>query len=673
MNKELVESQSKTFCNRHPRLILTALTLGTTALGTWLFVEVVAGDGLSLVDIPLAALFLTLFLWVSFSFWTATLGWVAVMRRSKQQQSALEALSDLDQLPRTAVLMPIYNEDPGSVFAGVRAMVRSLQESGTARLFDMFILSDTTNPDVWLEEERAWAKLVTELPGDVQVFYRHREKNVSRKAGNIADFCTRWGEHYPYMIVLDADSVMTAETWVEMVRRMEQDPEIGILQVPPTPVNRQSFFARLQQFAARVYGPVFLEGFALWSQSDGNYWGHNAIIRIQPFMEHCELPVLPGDGPMGGEILSHDFVEAALIRRAGWKVCLAHDLDSSYEECPTTMLDYAKRDQRWCQGNMQHSNLLLADGFHPASRLHLGMGVMSYLASPLWLLFLVLTVLGAVASEGWFDSSAPVAGAAFLFTATMAMLLLPKLWGVIALSRRPQGVAGHGGWKRAIASVFIETLTSILIAPIMMMLHTRFVLSTLLGHKVGWNAQPRDDRGVSLRDAWMVHYPHMLAGLAVGLIVWLLVPGLLPWLLPVLLGLVLSVPLSMLLGSVSAGQRLARWKLLLIPEEIELPLLLQWQRDARARVQTASLNLFNSVLYDPAFYALHVGILRATDTDVAMPTQRLEGVVQVLGQAGAAEIAADDRRAVLNDPRALERLHVHARSHLAPVRSALLA
>lgn len=672
MNAATVE-RANPFWMRHPRLTLSGITLASTAVATWLFVWVVAGDGFSLVDLPLAALFAVLFFWVAFSFWTATMGLAAILGRPRRKRAAKMSPSDLDQLPRTAVLMPIYNEDPGSVFAGVRAMIRSLRESGTTKLFDLFVLSDTTDPDVWLEEERAWARLISELPCDVHVFYRHRAKNISRKAGNIADFCTRWGAHYPYMIVLDADSVMTADTWVEMVRRMEQDPDIGILQVPPTPVNRQSFFARIQQFAARVYGPVFLEGFALWSQCDGNYWGHNAIIRIRPFMENCDLPILPGDGPLGGEILSHDFVEAALIRRAGWKVCLAHDLEGSYEECPTTMLDYAKRDQRWCQGNMQHSKLLLAEGFHPASRLHLSMGVMSYLASPLWLLFLVLTVLGAVAGEGWFASDAPVAGAALLFTATMAMLLLPKLWGVIAVSRHPQQVDGHGGWKRALASVLLETIVSVLIAPIMMLLHSRFVISTLLGQRVGWNAQPRDDRGVSLRDATAVHLPHMLIGLAIGWIVWLLVPGLLLWLSPVLLGLVLSIPLSMLLGNVKVGRRLADWKLLLIPEEMLLPPILQWQREALDRVRPAGSSLFDSVLYDPAFYALHVGILRATDTNVSISEERLHGVVKALDNSGAQEVSPDDRRAVLNDLRALERLHVHTRSHRAPIRSALLA
>jgi membrane glycosyltransferase len=659
--------------SRYTRMTLMLLTLASTALGTWIFVRLIARDGMSLADYPLAALFAILFLWVVFSFWTATMGLIAKLRGDQTRLASSATDADAGELPRTAILMPVYNEDPISVFAGLRAMIRSLHETGHGKFFDVFVLSDTTDPDIWLEEEHTWAKLVAELTFDSRVFYRHRAKNLARKSGNIADFCTRWGDHYPYMVVLDADSVMDGATVVEMVRRMERDPEIGILQVPPTPVNRQSVFARMQQFAARVYGPVFVEGFALWSQHDGNYWGHNAIIRIHPFIEHCDLPILPGEGPLGGEILSHDFVEAALMRRAGWKVCLAHDLDGSYEECPTTILDFAQRDQRWCQGNLQHIKLLLADGFHLASRLHLSMGVMAYVASPLWLLFLILSILGALIEGKWFATGASAAAGVMLFVATMAMLLLPKLWGVIALSQQPQRVDGHGGWWGATASVLVETSISVLVAPIMMLLHSYFVVSTLVGHKVSWNAQSRDDRGVSLRDAIAVHYPHTLIGLAVSLGLWRWAPGLLPWMSPVLLGMVVSIPLSMFLGSVNLGKRMAAWKLFVTPEEIARPAVLQWQREALAAARSDRSKLFASVLYDPAFYALHVGILRATECHVPVSAEQLEGVLETLRSSDAKAVSPADRRAVLNDARALERLHIHARSHLSPARSILLA
>ncbi len=653
------------------RAALAGLTLLSTTIATWMFFRSLAADGVNSIELLLTALFTVLFVWVAFSFWTATFGLVVLLRR---RNVAKAEPVEPAALPRTAILMPVYNEDTASVFAGVRAITEDLRRRGASQIFDFFVLSDTTNPDIWLEEERAWARLVTDRPGGVRVFYRHRPQNVSRKAGNIADFCSRWGEHYKYMIVLDADSLMAAETLLEMVQRMEADEAIGILQAPPTPVSRQSLFARMQQFASRVYGPVFLEGFALWSQCDGNYWGHNAILRVQPFMEHCDLPILPGNGPLGGEILSHDFVEAALMRRAGWKVCLAHDLEGSYEECPTTVLDFAQRDQRWCQGNMQHIRLLLAEGLHPASRLHLGMGAMSYLASPLWLMFLVLTILAAMLGGGPWPAEGYAPGGGTLFAATMGMLLLPKLWGVIALTRRPGGAAERKAYEWSLGGAILETLASILLAPIMMLLHSRFVVSTLLGRKVQWNAQRREDSGVSFSEACAVHWPHTLIGLVVGTFVWLAAPAVFPWLTPVLLGLVFSIPLAMLMGSSAAGRALAEAGLLLIPEEVEQPELLRNREEAReAAGGTGRADApFLMLLEDPAFFAMHRGILRATAGEVRLPREDYLQAARLLAQNEAEEVSPELRRAVLNDPEALEDLHILVRSHLHRPRSALL-
>jgi membrane glycosyltransferase len=392
-------------------------------------------------------------------------------------------------------------------------------------------------------------------------------------------------------------------------------------------------------------------------------------------MEHCELPTLPGQGPLGGEILSHDFVEAALMRRAGWKVCTAHDLDS-YEECPATILGFAQRDQRWCQGNLQHLRLILAEGLHPASRLHLGMGAMSFLASPLWFAFLMLTVIAAI-----YGGNVPAAdfhwpGGLVLFGATMSLLLLPKLWSVIATARHPTG-AGRLR-TRALASVLMETLVSMLIAPIMMLLHTRFVISTLLGKKVTWEAQEREDRGVTLREAFLVHVSHTLAGLIIAGVAWLWTPDLLPWLLPVLAGLVFSVPLAMLLGSVKVGRFLWRKRLLTIPEEANPPPVVQYQRNALAvptpqtRTTSDPKDIFTSVLQDPAFYALHVGILRATESDLPVSQEQLEQLKGVMSAGPVGIVPAELRRAILSDSRAMEHLHVQMRTRLRPAHSVLL-
>jgi membrane glycosyltransferase len=700
---------------RKTRMLLALSTALTALLGTWMFCRVAARDGLGVLGIALAMLFAILLTWVAFSFWVATLGLIIHLRRARQdsdqpptgrqasslgqagleQSGGLSPPSESADLPPTALVMPIYNENPRHVFANIRAMAESLQTRGHERSFGFFVLSDSTDPALWLEEEREWAKLVAKLPSQCRVFYRHRSRNERRKAGNIADFCSRWGGHFRYMIVLDADSLMGGETLVEMVRSMERDPSIGILQAPTRPINRRSVFARLQQFAAHMYGPVFLEGFVHWSECDGNYYGHNAIIRVRPFMEHCELPILPGDGPLGGEILSHDFVEAALMRRAGWKVCIAHDLGESYEECPATILGFAQRDQRWCQGNLQHLRLLLAEGLHPASRLHFGMGAMSFLASPLWLTFLLLTVAGAIYGGNGPGNDFQTPGGFALFAVTMALLFLPKIWGVIALARNSRvgsqesEVASRaapnalptpdsGLLAPALASVGIETLVSMLIAPIMMLMHTHFVISTLLGKRVTWNAQQRDDCRVSLADAIAVHGWHTLAGLVIGCIAWLWAPGLLPWLSPVQAGLMLSIPLAMVLGSVQIGNYLTARGLLTIPEEVNPPAIVRKQQALIARrnllrpagngpnfqIASDQPDMFAAVFYDPAFYALHVGILRATESDVPMSSPQLQQVNCWINSSAVMTAPAELRRAILSDGRTMERLHILARSQL---------
>jgi membrane glycosyltransferase len=649
------------------RGVLCALTLITTGYALHLFHGTLLGGGINMLERLLLPLFGVLFAWIAFSFWTATLGFAVTMLGGRRS-CAPPTRSKAAPSGRSAVLIPVYNESPADVFASVDAMLKSLEETGHSQQFDLFVLSDTTNPDIWLEEERTWAALVSEHRSGSRVFYRRRPKNTSRKAGNIADFCTRWGAHYSYMIVLDADSLMEGETFCEMARRMDADPEVGILQVPPTPINRLSFFARLQQFAARVYGPVFMQGFATWAHYDSNYWGHNAIIRIEPFMKHCGLPVLPGKAPLGGEILSHDFVEAALMRRAGYKVCLADDLDGSYEECPTKLIDFAIRDQRWCQGNMQHIRLVFSEGFLPISRFHLACGAMSYLASPLWLLFMVLGGLAMVVDQlDPVSRERSIASAAQVFALSMALLMLPKVYSVIALVRDPVRLANLGGWSRVLGSTLIESVISMLIAPIMMLFHTRFVVTTLRGESVQWNAQNRGEGGFSLIDSIRNYRGHTLAGIAATTIVALFTPHLLVWFLPVVFGLVLSIPLTGILDSVAIGQWLAKRKLLLIPEEANSPRVVRLQKQAMHRRERAAgdvdrSSLFMRVLIDPSFHALHQTILQATDSHLPIAPADLRAAKEAFEKDGPEAIPVQARRMILSDANALKEFHIRART-----------
>uniref|UniRef100_UPI0030DD5EC3 glucans biosynthesis glucosyltransferase MdoH n=1 Tax=uncultured Rubinisphaera sp. TaxID=1678686 RepID=UPI0030DD5EC3 len=378
---------------RQTRLTLIIVSIYSTILLMIPFIYAVSHNGTSTLEYVSGVLFAMLSFWVSLGFWNAFFGYqkMAGLNKSEPTFKRKPTSPEVQEQTKTAILMPIYNEDPEAVIARLHAIIQSLRDINAESGFEIFVLSDTTNPDIALREELVWSQYLDHFKPTVNIYYRRRLKNAQRKAGNIADFCQRWGSSYDFMLVLDADSVMAGETIVEMVRRMAADPKLGILQVSPRPFNRHSLFARLQQFSAAAYGPLCVRGFCSWTGVDGNYWGHNALIRIRPFIDHCHLPILPGPRPLGGEILSHDFVEAALMRRAGWKVKVADDLDGSYEECPTTLADYAQRDQRWCQGNMQHARLVVSEGFHPLSRVHFAMGVMSYVASPLWLAFMIVT------------------------------------------------------------------------------------------------------------------------------------------------------------------------------------------------------------------------------------------------------------------------------------------
>lgn len=665
--------------NRLTRWAIVAWTFIATGAGTWHYAAVVAGGSgmnwLEWLSIPPFAL---LFGWIAFSFGLATRGWLKTTQTPTQT-------STLDQKPlsKTAVLMPVYNESPGRVFAGIAAMIDSLAAAGDTDTYDFFVLSDTTDHEVWLQEERAWSQRREAHP-EARIFYRHRPKNVARKAGNIADFCTRWGGDYPLMIVLDADSLVDGRTMIEMTRRMDADDRLGILQVPPVPIGRHSLFARIQQFSAAAYGRIFVNGFAAWAGSDGNYWGHNAILRVEPFLNHCDLPLLPGRAPLGGEILSHDFVEAALMLRNGWKVELATDLGGSYEECPPTLADYAVRDQRWCQGNLQHARLVISEGFHPLSRLHFSSGVMAYAASPIWIAFTLLCIAGTVVDRGGWKTvidnadspmadfpiadfpiaDSPAGGALALFVVSMAMLLLPKVFALIAITCDRSLRAQFGGTLRLWASGWTEIVLSIALSPIMALFHSRFVLTSIAGKSVKWSAQQRDELGVSWGEAARQFGFFTLVGCIGGALIAALAPSLAVWFAPMLIGLVLAIPLAVAMGSVRLGKTLARLGLLVIPEETSPPEIAIHQSRVLAEFQLESLierpSLFETVIHDPAFHLLHTHIQSQTGSDTPLTVHQSKAIEAAFAAGGPDGIPIEIRSALLGDLKTLQALHLES-------------
>jgi membrane glycosyltransferase len=637
----------------------------STSVGAGAFHLVLAQDGGQALDVVLLLLFTILFLWICVSFWTAALGAVEAFRlRSTDAAGGVApATADESPLPPTAILLPVFNESATRIAATVRAIRASLAATGHGSSFAFFVLSDTTDADRWVEEEIVWTEIVAEGDGPA-VHYRRRSPNVGRKSGNIADWCARWGAAHRYMLVLDADSLMEGATIVEMVRRMERDPRVAILQTPPRLVNQGTFFARARQFASGVYGPMHDAGFAALSGGDANYWGHNALLRVEAYARHCGLPPLPGAPPLGGEILSHDFVEAALLRRAGWRVELAQDLGGSYEEAPATLADHARRDERWCQGNLQHLRLVLMRGFHPASRVHFGTGAMAYVASPLWLVFLVVGLLLAIGAGGEAPWGARIfdGHALALFLTTMAMLLAPKAWAYLLLLRDRPRLAAHGGAARAAASVATETLVSTLAAPSFMLFHTQFVVGTFLGRTVRWTTHRRDAAGTTLAEAARDHGVHTAIGVVASVATAAFAPGLLPWMSPVLAGLVFAIPLAVLLGSPRVGAALRRARLLLTPEETHAPpVVARFHRElavAEARRDARGADApFEQAVRDPVVHAVHVDLVRASPASRPPTPARRRRIERIALRRGPSRLTPSDRAALLEDVELLARLH----------------
>ncbi|MGD1030276.1 MAG: glucans biosynthesis glucosyltransferase MdoH, partial [Opitutaceae bacterium] len=607
-----------------------------TSFATWFMADLLWRDGITRVEIVLLLLFVVLFGYVAAGFCTALVGFYVINRGgdSSRISMTLPPEGEPPPLASTAIVIPIYNEDVSRVFEGVRVIFQSVKAAGWLEHFDFFVLSDSDQPNQWIQEEVAWAELCKQVDGFGNIFYRKRRQAINKKAGNVADFLRRWGKRYRYMVVLDADSIMTGPALVKLVAMMENNPQVGIIQTAPRLVYGETLYARLQSFANRLYSPLFLAGINYWQQHEGNYWGHNAIIRVQPFMEHCALPALPGSEPFGGRILSHDFVEAALMRRAGWGVWLAHDIEGSYEESPPTLIDAAKRDRRWCQGNLQHTWLLTARGFRPANRFHLFMGVMGYVSSPLWMLFLMLGLVEAVDQAALdrvgifrepdttsiFGYRVQIPEALTLFVFTLLLLFLPKIVSVIVVSGKPEEAAKYGGKARLACSAVLESIGSALLAPINMMFNTRFVVFTLLGQGVSWVRQKReaDADGTDWREAILTHGIQTVFAAVLGLSAYILLPSYFWWLSPVLAGLVLAIPLSIFFSKVSVGAAARELGLFLTPEETNPPPeLRQLSRNLQQCYRhlppfeplRADYGFMQSVL-DPYINSMHVALLR---------------------------------------------------------------
>jgi membrane glycosyltransferase len=646
------------------RVVVFGGAFAMTAYGADQMYKVVEVGTITALEWAMVVLFVITFSWVTLSFSSSMVGfvWLLAHRGGREPSPALRE--------RTALVMPIYNEAPSRVFGAMQAIFEDVERTGQAHAFDFFLLSDTTDANIWIAEERAFTAMRARLPQG-RIYYRRRRKNTSRKAGNIADFVTHWGGNYPHLVVLDADSLMTGEAIVGLAAAMEADPDAGIIQSLPLIINRNTMFARLQQFAARIAGPIVGAGLSAWMGRDGNYWGHNAILRTRAFADHCGLPDLPGRPPFGGHILSHDFVEAALIRRAGYTVYMLPGLGGSYEESPPSLIDLAARDRRWCQGNLQHVRIIGAKGFTLATRQHLAHGIMGYLVSPLWMAQLLVGIVLVLQSHyirpeyftaefslfpAWprFDYERALQ----LFELTMAVLLAPKFLGLVIALLDARIRRGSGGALALVASTIVEIVISAALAPIMMLIQSGSVAQIVSGRDTGWNPQRRDDGSIPFRGIARRHRAHALLGLITLFAAALISPSLIVWMSPTIAGLILSIPLSWASGQLWLGLGMRRLGLLRTPEETLPPQVVE-----RANALAAELartgndhdDALEAIWGDPALRATHESFLPEAprhrrgdvDVDVAVAVAKLNDA-QTLEDA-CAWLKPRERLAVLGD------------------------
>jgi membrane glycosyltransferase len=667
------------------RVLLLLLVVAGAWVGTNYMVDVLPKRGGTWIEQAVLVLFGTLFAWISAGFWTALMGvWVLLKSGLRRGPLPDAGATPIDAAARTAIIMPICNEHVATVFAGLRASFESLRATGQLEHFDFFVLSDTNQPDVRAAEQAAFSELVRELGIDGagathgRIHYRWRQHRSRRKAGNVADFCRRWGRAYRYMVVLDADSVMTGECLSALVRSMEAQPEVGIIQTAPRACGHDTLHARAQQFGSRIYGPLFTAGMRFWQLGESHYWGHNAILRIEPFMRHCALAPIKGRGSLAGDIMSHDFVEAALMRRAGYKVWIADDLEGSYEQVPPNLIAEVQRDRRWCHGNLQNSRLMFEPGLHPVHRSVFVTGLLAYLSAPLWLGFLLLsTVLFALHVETphyflepfqlfpiWPTTNLKLMLTLFGFTALL--LLLPKALALAVVVVKGQA-REYGGTARLLLGGLIEFVYSMLLAPVRMLFHSQFVFAALTGWRLDWKSPPREGDATPWSEAWRRHGAHTAFALVWVALLVFMGPSFPWWLSPIIAGLLLAAPLSVWTSRVGPGRWLRRLRLLLIPEEERVPpVLAAAQRHAEAAASRRGGD-FGAAVLDAE---VHAAVLRSIAAPCAPcsgdKARARDALVERALVHGPVALGAAAKLRLLGDAPALARLRcrvLHTASH----------
>jgi membrane glycosyltransferase len=648
-----------------------------TIVGTWLMYVYLSERGMRWSEWGLLAVFTPLYYQLNVGFWTALFGLWLMNRPGHDTLDLWRTLKPEDHdeeiTASTAIIMPVFNEDVTRVFEGLRSIYLSLEQTGHSKNFDFFILSDSNQTSQWIEEEAAWLELCRQLNAFGRIFYRKRRKPINRKSGNVSDFCRRWGKRYRYMLVLDADSLMSGGLITSMTRIMEKNTGIGILQTFPKQIGAETLLGRVMQFAQALYGPPFMAGLDYWQCGEANFWGHNAIIRLEPFIKFCALPALPGKEPFGGHILSHDFVEAALMRKAGWAVRLLPTNRGSYEEGPPTLVDMLKRDRRWCQGNMQHFWLVFAKGWHPMSRVNFIHGILSYASSLLWFFFLLFTTFLAATPVPQLDPQA-IQAQQILLGLTATLIFLPKT--ATLLDEVFTGRLFKPLKMRLLTfmSSMADTVVFTLMAPVLMIFHSQFVVYTVLGKGVRWVTQRRKAEGVDWAEVFFTFWVVSLIGIVWAILGWFVSHAFLLWISPILIALFLAIPMAIVVSGRRSGHRFGFF---LTTEETEPPSVLATMNDNLAEIK-GRIHLppelekhhgLMQVCLDPYVNGLHVSLLRRRKS-IDVSRSYLNEIAQRMIQLGPQSLNAQEIKAMIHDTETVTDLHYRlwsARDHeLAP-------
>jgi len=556
------------------RVVFAGLSIATGMFMLWLMHQALSPEVPVMLQVVLLTLFAITLPWMVVGFWNAVIG--LLLRQLSTNPTAAVLPSEMDVsdtepiTTSTALLLCIRNETPERLERNLDTMLKGLATPGIGEHFHVYVLSDTDEDAIAQQEQTCFAAMRQRWAGQVAITYRCRDNNTGYKAGNITDFCQRWGALHDFALTLDADSFMTSSAIVRLVRMMQANQRLGILQGLVVGLPSTSAFTRLFQYGMRLGMRSYTMGSAWWQADCGPYWGHNAVIRLAPFIEHCELPILRTRKGVVRHILSHDQVEAVLMRRAGFEVRVFPQEDESWEENPPTLSEYIRRDLRWCEGNLQYIHLLTLPKLKLMSRYQLTLAIFMFLGSPAWVALMVLCTLAVsfTSSPNTF-ANGPESLALIIFT--LLMWYLPKIAGALdVLLHKEERQRFGGGWRFGL-SLTLEMLFSVLMTSISWLNHTIFITGLVFGKKAGWTAQTRDDHSVSVANACMQFWPHTLLGILLTASLWMTHPSLLPYALIFFIGLLLSIPLAILTSQAWLGRLMIKNRLLSLPEEISPP------------------------------------------------------------------------------------------------------